>query len=159
MSRLKLISGPDERLTIPTIQVTEFNKSLKDELYEMVHIQEKEKGVGLAAPQVGLNKSMFVVDIPYMGVLDGRFFKDTIKRIIINPILTLSGDDISIAEGCLSFKGKLVKAPRKQKCKVTYQNIFGESVEEDFSGLVAIVFQHEYDHLLGKTLLDYGLKL
>jgi len=160
MSDLKLIVGPDERLTIKTNTVEFFNKALKEEIDEMYEIMDKEKGVGLAANQVGLNKSIFIVDVPYMGTLEGgKLTKFSIRRTIINPVLIVSGDNISIPEGCLSFKGKLVKAPRKKFCKVSYQNVFGQVVDEEFNGLVGIVFQHEFDHLLGVTLLDHGLKL
>jgi len=158
MSALKLIVAPDDRLSIKTEPVQFFNKELKDEVSEMAAIMQKEKGVGLAANQVGLNKSIFVIDVPYLESQDGKLCKSYIRRTMINPALELSGSDISIGEGCLSYPGKIINVPRKSSCQVTYQNLFGQFVVEEFSGIVAIVVQHEFDHLLGKTFIDYEPK-
>jgi len=158
MNKLQLIIGPNEILTQKTEPVTFFNKNLKEEIDEMLRIMKKEKGVGLAANQIGLSKSMFVIDVPYSGIKDGKFNKGYMRRTFINPSIKLSGEDISISEGCLSFPGKLIRAPRKRICNVTYQGTYGNVIEEVFSGIIAIVIQHEYDHLIGKTMLDYDPK-
>ena len=152
--KLQLILAPNAILNTKTQPVAVFDKELKEEVAEMLRIMKEEKGVGLAANQVGLNKSMFVLDIPNLGALDGKIVKAYVRRTMINPTLELSGADVSISEGCLSFPNKLVKVPRKFICNISYQNIFGETVKEELTGLAAIVAQHEYDHLLGKTFLD-----
>lgn len=158
MSKLQLVIGPNEILTKKTEPVQFFNKALKEEIDEMLQVMKEAKGVGLAANQVGLNKSMFVIDVPYSGIKEGKFTKDYMRRTFINPSIKLSGEDISISEGCLSFPGKLIRAPRKRIVNVVYQNTFGKVFEEDFSGVIAIVIQHEYDHLQGITFDDYERK-
>lgn len=97
-------------------------------------------GVGLAAPQCGIMKNIFVM---------GNFRKMT---ACINPVVvTTSLDSILEVEGCLSFPGLWLKVKRPSEVLVRYQNIEGETVEEELSGLAARVFLHEYDHLFGVT--------
>jgi peptide deformylase len=96
-------------------------------------------GIGLAAPQVGLNKRIFI-----MGNLD--------KLIVcINPEIVSGEGEIKDQEGCLSFPGLWLKVNRYEKIKVKYYNSKAEQIEIDLEGLAARVFQHEYDHLDGIT--------
>jgi peptide deformylase len=156
MDKLKLVLYPADILGWELDPVTHFDISLKDQVEEMIEVMRKEKGVGLSANQVGINKSMFVIDVPFaVPEKKGSLVRTAIRRTMINPKIELSGKDISLREGCLSAPGKFIEVPRKQICKVTYQNIFGHTSEETFNNLVAIVIQHEYDHLMGKSFLDY----
>lgn len=96
-------------------------------------------GIGLAAPQVGVNKRIFI-----MGNLD--------KLIVcINPEIVSGEGEIKDQEGCLSFPGLWLKVNRYEKIKVKYYNTRAELIEIDLDGLAARVFQHEYDHLDGIT--------
>lgn len=96
-------------------------------------------GIGLAAPQVGVNKRLFI-----MGNLD--------KLIVcINPKIVNGEGEIKDQEGCLSFPGLWLKVNRYEKIKVKYYNTKAELIEIDLDGLAARVFQHEYDHLDGIT--------
>lgn len=97
-------------------------------------------GVGLAAPQCGILKNIFVM---------GNFQKMT---ACINPLVTnVTGDSVVDVEGCLSFPGLWLKVKRPASVTVQYQNIDGETVQEDLDGLAARVFLHEFDHLHGIT--------
>ena len=97
-------------------------------------------GVGLAAPQCGVMKNIFVM---------GNFKKMT---ACINPaVVSTSGDSVVDGEGCLSFPSLWLKVKRPTEVNVQYQNIEGETVQEELSGLEARVFLHEFDHLLGVT--------
>lgn len=97
-------------------------------------------GVGLAAPQCGVLKNIFVM---------GNFRKMT---ACINPVVVATGSDsILEVEGCLSFPGLWLKVKRPRTITVQYQNIEGETVQEELEGLAARVFLHEYDHLFGVT--------
>jgi len=101
------------------------------------------KGVGLAAPQVGINEQIFVVD--------------TGKEIFaaINPrIIKLAGSDV-MEEGCLSVPRVLVDIKRAKTVWVEFTDQENHQVRAQLSGLVARVFQHEHDHLHGKLILDY----
>ena len=97
-------------------------------------------GVGLAAPQCGVLKNIFVM---------GNFRKMT---ACINPVVVSTGNESIVeVEGCLSFPGLWLKVKRPAEVTVQYQTIEGILVQEDLSGLAARVFLHEYDHLFGVT--------
>lgn len=104
-------------------------------------IMQEEGGVGIAANQVGIPVSVFV-----MGYDNKRFF-------IFNPVVLASSEkEISYEEGCLSFPGMGVKVDRPESIDVQYQNEKGEVITTTFKGLAARIFQHEYDHTLGITM-------
>lgn len=110
----------------------------------MVETMHESKGVGLAAPQVGINKRIFVCDRG-----------DGIVRKIINPIITpISDEKIDFEEGCLSVPGIYKKVSRFSKIKIEYINEKNENVVEEVSDFLAIIMQHEYDHLDGILFID-----
>jgi len=101
------------------------------------------RGVGLAAPQVGINEQIFVVD--------------TGKEIFaaVNPkIIKSAGSDV-MEEGCLSIPRVMVDVKRPKNVWVEFTDQENRQVRTQLSGLVSRVFQHEYDHLHGKLILDY----
>jgi len=109
----------------------------------MFETMEACRGVGLAAPQVGINEQIFVVDTG----------KETFAAI--NPkILRTLGSEI-MEEGCLSIPRVLVDVKRAKTLWVEFTNEENRLVRAQINGLVAKVFQHEYDHLQGKLILDY----
>jgi len=101
------------------------------------------RGVGLAAPQVGINEQIFVVD--------------TGKEIFvaINPRIIKSAGSEVMEEGCLSIPRVLVDVKRAKTIWVEFTDQENRQVRAQLNGLVAKVFQHEYDHLQGKLILDY----
>ncbi len=119
-----------------------------DEILEildnMVETMYETKGVGLAAPQVGISKRIFVCD-------QG----DGVVRKVINPVITpLTDKLIDCEEGCLSVPGIYKKVERPEKIRVEYMNEKGEEVVEEVEGFLAIVMQHEYDHLNAVLFVD-----
>ena len=97
-------------------------------------------GVGLAAPQLGIKKRIFIM---------GNFTK---LVACINPkIVSLSEDRTNDIEGCLSFPNLFMRVKRPTKCVVQYYTASGELVERELTGLESRVFLHEYDHLIGVT--------
>lgn len=143
---MKIFHYPSPILLKKTTPITEFNEELRNQVKEMFQIMEQEKGIGLAANQVGLDKSVFIIRIP--------FIEEELIRVFINPKISLGGDMIAIKEGCLSFPGISVEFARRRMCQVFYQNLDGSTREETFSGVPSIVCQHEMDHLEGKTFID-----
>lgn len=102
------------------------------------------KGVGLAAPQVGINDQIFVADTE-----DG-------PRAFFNPkILKKSGWE-SFDEGCLCLPGISIKVKRPKTVTVQYLDENNQTRERRFTGLMARIFQHETDHLNGKLIIDYA---
>jgi peptide deformylase len=100
-------------------------------------------GWGLSAPQVGINEQIFVITIG----------KD--RMAVVNPtIITKEGEEVK-EEGCLSIPGIKVNVPRPEKIQVEFLDLQSETQVMLLSGVWARVFQHEYDHLQGKLILDY----
>ena len=109
----------------------------------MFETMKAYKGIGLAAPQVGINEQIFVVDTG----------KDAFA--VINPrILKNTGTDIT-EEGCLSIPNVLVDVKRAKTIVVEFTDEYNRIVHATLSGMAAKVFQHENDHLQGKLILDY----
>lgn len=105
---------------------------------------ESHKGVGLAAPQVGINEQIFVVDTG----------KDVFA--VINPkIIKAGGGSEEMEEGCLSIPYVQVNISRARTIEVEFTDENGRKVRAKLSGLAARAFQHEYDHLQGKLIIDY----
>ena len=112
------------------------------------------KGVGLAAPQIGLSICLFIIDTKDM---EEEKNKDkSVKQTFINPeIIEFAGENCVFSEGCLSVPEIHENVTRKSKIVVRYQDEnFVEHIET-FEGMPARVIQHEYDHLLGKTFVEY----
>ena len=101
------------------------------------------KGVGLAAPQVGINEQIFVVD--------------TGKEVFaaINPKIIKSTGSEAMEEGCLSVPRVLVDVKRAKNVWVEFTDVENAQVRAHLNGFAARVFLHEYDHLQGKLILDY----
>lgn len=124
--------------------VTEINSEIIETLNNMVETMRDIRGVGLAAPQVGINKRMFVIEVEEGDV-----------RKVINPeFLEMSEEKESNEEGCLSVPGIYKPVKRSITIKIKYQNEKGEEVIEEASELLGRAFQHEYDHLEGVLFVD-----
>lgn len=116
------------------------NQILAQNLLEFMH---NKNGIGLAAPQIGLSKRVFVMEI------DGN------QRICFNPeIIDVSPDLVDFSEGCLSFPGKICTIKRPDEISVRYQNYRGDWYAERMAGLMSRCFQHELDHLDGIVMHD-----
>ncbi|MDP0489344.1 MAG: peptide deformylase [Fusobacterium sp. JB021] len=123
--------------------IVDIDDNIKQLLDDMLETMYKTNGVGLAAPQIGINKQLFVIDIG-----DG-------PRKIINPeILEMSEECNDSDEGCLSVPGIYKKVKRADKIKVKYLNENGDTIEEEMEGFLAKAFQHENDHLNGVLFVD-----
>ena len=108
----------------------------------LIETMHENKGVGLAAPQVGINEQIFVADIG-----EG-------PMAFINPqILKRRGADV-LEEGCLSLPGILVDVKRPKTITVQYTDEHNRKVKGEFGELLARVIQHETDHLNGKLIID-----
>ena len=109
----------------------------------MFETMQAHKGIGLAAPQVGVNEQIFVVDTG----------KDAFA--VINPkILKMSGNE-EMEEGCLSIPNVHVNIQRAKAIEVEFTDEHNQKVRAALKGLAARVFQHESDHLSGKLIIDY----
>lgn len=108
-----------------------------DLVRSMIKIMMENNGIGLAAPQVGVSKRIFIMGNEQKLVA------------CINPEIVESNGEVKDLEGCLSFPKLWLQVRRAESVKVRYYDLRGEIVETEFSGFMARVFQHEYDHLDG----------
>jgi peptide deformylase len=109
----------------------------------MVEVMIRENGVGLAAPQIGISKRIFVIDV------------DDELHVFINPELVERSDELEeTREGCLSVPGVDAPVARSVRAVVEGTNLNGEQVRLEGEGLIARAIQHEMDHLDGRLFLD-----
>lgn len=124
----------------PNINIFEFSNAL-------VECMQENMGLGLSANQVGFPFQIFTM-----------YSEPPI--VVINPkILQVSEETIELEEGCLSFPGELVKVTRPVWIIARFIQPNGKPHMQRFEGMSARVFQHEYDHLMGKTMHDHLSKL
>ena len=126
-------------------------EQLVSDMFETMYASE---GVGLAAPQIGKNIRLVVIDADPLAEsfpeCAGRRFE------LINPeIEVLEGDTISRAEGCLSLPGLSENVPRVEHIRLSWTDLKGERHTEEISGFLARVVQHECDHLDGHLYIDH----
>ena len=129
------------------------NQPIEDILKNMYETMYNAEGVGLAAPQVGLDLSIFIIDTtPFC---DDENNLIPLKKEFINPeIIDYSGKDESFNEGCLSIPGLREDVIRKDQIKIRYfDKNFNEHTEK-YEGINSRVIQHEYDHLMGVLFTD-----
>jgi peptide deformylase len=125
-------------------------KQVIDDMYETMY---GARGVGLAAPQVGLSMRLFVIDASVFA--DEEPDLKDFKKVFINAsILEETGEEWGFNEGCLSIPDIREDVYRKPTVKISYYDENWKHHEDTFSGLAARVIQHEYDHIEGKLFTD-----
>ncbi len=142
---LGIVCYPDPRLTEVCTPVETVDDSVRSLLDRMFSLMFANRGVGLAAPQVGVTVRLFVAS---------PTFEPDDRRVYINPeIISAEGlqDD---EEGCLSFPGVACKVKRQRIATVRALGPDGEPFEETGEDLLARIYQHEIDHLDGRLLVD-----
>ena len=144
---LKIYKYGEQVLRVASQKVVLFDEELKLLIKNMFDSMYHNKGIGLAAPQIGVSKSLMVIDTRE---------NDTSSYALINPVIEKEGNEqIAYQEGCLSFPGILVDITRHKKIKVKAQDENGEPIEFEADDLLARVIQHEFDHLKGVLFVDY----
>lgn len=127
-------------------------KELIDNMYETMHNAE---GIGLAAPQVGLEDRIFVIDLSPLADEENPQYKD-LKKVFINARITSRTGDIAFAEeGCLSIPNIHESVPRQGTIEIEYLDENLEPHTETYTGFTARVIQHEYDHIDGILFVDH----
>jgi len=140
---LKVRVFPDPVLRQPVEEVRDFGEELSDLLADMWATMYAKDGVGLAAPQVGISKSLAVID--HHGD----------RYVVVNPqILSQDGEEEG-EEGCLSFPGIFVNVKRPSRIRLRFQDETGAVKEMELQGFIARVYLHEIDHLRGRLLIDH----
>lgn len=145
LKNLQVIHYPDPRLRKHSTQVTDFDDTLAALVDRMLELMETGKGVGLAAPQVGINRRLFVMNATG---------EPGDQRALINPQIREPHGSAEAEEGCLSLPGVNVNVRRAQRCRVTAQDLQGRPLEFEAEDLIARICQHETDHLNGVLITD-----
>jgi len=125
--------------------------AMKAELPQLIKdmwaTMESVRGVGLAAPQIGLNIRLSVIDVKPEGRRQ--------RLVLINPEIVSKSGTLHEEEGCLSIPGVYAKTTRASTMRIKALDALGEAYEMTGEGLLARAFQHEIDHLDGKLFIDH----
>ncbi len=142
---------PDQRLREPTVAITTVDDSVRELFRDLCDSMYAENGLGMAAPQIGDNRKMFIVEPK----LAGRAETDP-PVCLMNPEVLWTSDDVQDSEeGCLSFPDIYIKVKRPMRCRVRAMGLDGELFEIEGEALMARCLLHENDHLTGKLLVDF----
>jgi peptide deformylase len=148
--RRRILTDPHPMLRKVAKKVTalELRMPLTQQLIDdMIETMHAAPGIGLAAPQVGVSKRIFVCDV-------AEDDQERKQFVFVNPILTdFTGEETS-TEGCLSIPGKVGDVTRPAGCTITALDRHGKKVRVQATGLLARCIQHEVDHLDGILITD-----
>lgn len=150
---VEILLYPDPRLKQPASRIAAVTQEIREQAQEMISTMYAANGVGLAAVQVGLSVRMLVLDTSE---------ERNAPRVYVNPKIVSFQGKLLAEEGCLSFPGIYGKVERAERVVVAAQDLDGNLIEEESSGLRSRAFQHEVDHLDGIlfiTRLSPGEKL
>jgi len=144
-----ILTYPDKRLREPGRTVEQFDEALDALIDDMAETMYAAPGVGLAAPQIGVSKRLFIIDV----ATDEDEPSDL--RVFINPEIVAAEGETTFNEGCLSFPGVREDIDRAERVTVRALDKDGKPFELEADGLLAIAIQHENDHLDGKLMIDH----
>lgn len=148
MSLLDIVKYPDDFLLKPTEPVENIDGDLQQFIDNMADTMYSARGIGLAAIQVGKSRSFIIYDVQQQE--NGRNL-----HVLINPrIIETEGETLSEAEGCLSVPDYRSDVKRAQKVLVEGYDREGKPRRIEAEGMLAIVLQHEIDHLDGTLFID-----
>jgi len=141
---LEVVTYGDPVLEKRAEPITEFDEGLALLCAQMFEALKRDHGIGLAAPQVGVSKRVFITDVD-----------EDKKRIFVNPEIVMTSPDlVEYEEGCLSFPGLYFMVKRSSNLRVQAFNEKGKPFTVEADGLLARVILHEYDHLDGKLFIE-----
>lgn len=142
MTILDVLYHPHPSLREKASDVTDFDHNLRDLVQNMYETMEAYNGIGLAAPQIGILKRLFIVKF------------ENFSQTFINPVLSEMKGSRQMNEGCLSLPNIQVPVERFYSLTITAQNMYGKSFKIDLDDMLATIVQHEFDHLNGVLIID-----
>jgi len=152
MAILPIIIAPDPRLKTKAPPVAAIDDEIRKLVSDMFDTMYTQRGIGLAAVQVGVMKRVLVADVTWRED-DGHSGE---QFMLINPEIVTNSQDMNVyKEGCLSFPEQYSEVTRPKSVRVRYQDLTGAAKEEEYTGLLATCIQHEIDHLNGITFVDH----
>lgn len=142
-----IVKYPEENLLEKSEPISDFNGELRSLAEDMLETMYAAPGIGLAAPQVGVNKRLIVID-PTAGESAGN------QIVLVNPKIEEESGIQKEEEGCLSLPGLTAVVKRPYRVQVSGYDLEGNPVALEGEGLLARVLYHEIDHLDGILYLD-----
>lgn len=152
MAILEIIDVPHPTLKkiAKEVEPSEINDDLRRFIQDMIETMKDAPGVGLAAPQVNVSKRILVADPS-----SDEEGAESNPMAFINPVIVEKSGDTTFEEGCLSLPEFRADIKRAKQIKVEYLDIHGKKQSIEDEGFLAIILQHEIDHLNGITMLDH----
>jgi len=148
MAVLHILRYPDPRLRQICLPVERIDDALRQLATDMLDTMYAAPGRGLAGPQVGVLRRIFVMDVTWKSGLPS-------PRICLNPEIIAASDTMSTCEeGCLSIPGVPASVTRPAAISLRWTDLSGAILEEEMSGFAATCAQHELDHLNGRLCID-----
>ena len=145
---LKIYMLGQETLRTPANRIVKVDDSIRKLAKDMLITMYSAKGIGLAAPQVGLQKRILVIDLNFED-------PESPPNVFINPeIISSSASLDTYEEGCLSIPGVYLNVVRPSSIKLSYRDEMGRPKKMNAEGLMARCIQHEIDHLNGVLFVD-----
>ncbi|MCO4793802.1 MAG: peptide deformylase [Bacteriovoracaceae bacterium] len=158
---LKIFTWPSAVLKEVAGPVESFDDELRETIKNMLFTMYSAPGIGLAAPQIGLSKRIFVMDIDFdreeVTKADGESefrLSNFNPRVFINPVISQKEGEVLYEEGCLSVPGIYEEVKRAESIVVDYFDAFGNPQQLEASEILSICIQHENDHLDGVVFLE-----
>lgn len=142
---------PDSRLREPTVAITVVDDSVRELYRDLCDSMYAENGLGMAAPQIGDNRKMFIVEPKLAGLAE----TDPPVCLMNAEVIETSDEMQDSEEGCLSFPDIYIKVKRPMRCKLRAMGLDGQTFEIEGEALMARCLLHENDHLTGKLLVDF----
>jgi peptide deformylase len=142
---MKILKYPHPCLTKKCKELQRIDKAVVDRVAEMFQTMYEARGVGLAAPQVGWDARLFVINAN--GEKDG-------EMVFVNPVIVEAEGAVNEEEGCLSVPGINMRVGRAERVRVKAFDLNGRQFEVESDGLLAIALQHESDHIDGKLFIS-----
>ena len=150
MALLPILEAPHPLLKAKAEPVDAGDPTLRRLADDMLETMYAAPGIGLAAPQVGVLKRLFVADLA-----DKKKGEEPAPIILLNPEIGWQSDEeVALEEGCLSLPGQFADVLRPRAVRVRYQDLEGAAREIEAEGLLARCLQHELDHLDGVLFID-----
>ena len=141
---IDVITIGNEVLKEKSDYISEIDENIKNLINDMTEILDKKSGIGLAAPQIGEKKRIFITKVP-----------GDIIRVFINPEIIQTSQELeTFEEGCLSIPGVWAKVVRPAAIIIQAWDIKGKIFKIEIDGVLARVVQHEFDHLNGVLFTD-----
>ncbi len=148
MALRQILTGTHPVLRRPSQSVKNINQPLLNLLRDMAETMHHARGVGLAAPQIGISRRLAVIDQGDNHLLQ-----------LVNPQFIEREGEILDLEGCLSLPGLVGEVPRAERVVVEYLDPCGEIARIEAEGFLARILQHEIDHLEGVLFIDRAIRM